>query len=736
MNHKIYIIIILSFFVNGSISAQQLKIKQGEKHYEYYSYSKSVKKLEEITDKTNDMKRKLANSYFRMLEYEKSEKYYAEIINSEEYTAEDVYNYSKVLSINQKYDDADIWMRIFHDMKTDDTRGKLYIENYKYLETIKEDKGYFTINNLAMNTEQEDFGTSYYKDKIVFASSRTGIQTIKREWNWNNLPYLNMFIAETDDSLEFKAIDHFRKKLNKKFHEGPVAFNKAGDYMVFTRNNYKQRSSDGIIKLEMYWADYNKEKDKWNKPVGMHFNNKEYSVGHASLNAVGDTMYFASDMPGGIGGVDIYMTTRKEEGGWNEPQNLGKPINTEGNEMFPFLHEQKSLFFASDGNVGLGGLDIYVTNISTKGFSEPQNLGVPVNSSYDDFAFIIDSALHTGYFSSNRIEGHGDDDIYRFILHKPFFKGKLLRGTARDKKGNILASVTVNLYNNDGDVIGTIVTDVDGKYEFVIEQDKYYSLDGTKPKYTKGKNTANSFTDEYIVIADLELTREPEFSLYCLISDAKTKEPLDSVEITMINNITNETTVIKTKESGDFFRKLKGKKLNDKLSYTLLLRRKGYLYKEFNYDQVLYRPGQYNMHEEMNFEMHKLEIGLDLGQLVDINPIYFDLDRSNIRPDAAIELDKIVKVMNEYPDMVVELGSHTDCRGSKRYNQSLSQRRATSSAKYIKARISKPERIYGKGYGENKLVNKCECEGSIRVPCTDEEHQANRRTEFTIIKID
>jgi outer membrane protein OmpA-like peptidoglycan-associated protein len=733
MNKIKLIIAISSLLIANEVFAQEMTLKKGENYYKTYSYSESIKKYEGITDKTTEINRRLAESYYNIGKFNKSEEYWAKVVADSSKTADDIYRYAAVLAMNKKYQESEKWMTEFNLLAANDKRGQLWVNNKGFYEKLQEEKGLFKIWALNINTEQQDFGTAYFKDKIVFASTRQPVQMIKKEWNWNELPFLDIYVAEIDSNLQFSSYEKFNKDINKKYHEGPATFNEKGDFMAFTRNNYLGKSKEGVIKLQLYTSEF--KDNKWQKPVSMSFNSNEYSVGHASLTQSGDTMYFASDMPGGIGGVDIYRIYRKNDGGWSNPENLGNRINTEGNEMFPFIHPEGMLFFASDGLLGLGGLDVFVSKVSANSFSEPENVGVPVNSNYDDFAFILDKKQESGYFSSNRPEGKGDDDIYNFLLLKPFRFGKLIRGTAMQPDSSVLSEVLVNLYDDKKNVIGTITTAENGKYEFEAEQDKNYSLDGVKNLYSGGKNTADTHTDEYVVIADLFLQKKPQFSLYCLVSDEKTGKPLDSVKITMSNNMDKTVDLILTPETGDFYRNLEGKKLNDSLSYKVTAERKGYLTKIQNYNQKLYREGQYNIHEVLNFKMDPVEEGSDLSKIVDVKPIYFDLGKHNIRPDAAKELDKIVKVMNENPDLEIELGSHTDCRGTATANMALSDRRAKSSAAYIQARISNPKRIYGKGYGESKLINHCECEGNRKVPCTEEEHQQNRRTEFKIIKM-
>ena len=191
----------------------------------------------------------------------------------------------------------------------------------------------------------------------------------------------------------------------------------------------------------------------------------------------------------------------------------------------------------------------------------------------------------------------------------------------------------------------------------------------------------------------------------------------------------------KTSQAGDFSKALENVKLNETLNYTVTLKKEGYLTKTVDFSKLVTKLEVINIHENLDVSLTKIEVGSDLAKLVDVKPIYFDMSKYNIRKDAAVELDKIVKIMNEYPSMIIELGSHTDCRGTIQQNQTLSDNRAKASADYIKSKITNPERISGKGYGEAKLVSDCPCEGTVKSKCSEEEHQKNRRTEFIIIKL-
>ncbi len=592
----------------------------------------------------------------------------------------------------------------------------------------------FVVKNININTDQADFGTAYYKGKIVYVSTREGVKGIRRTWDGNHLPFLDMYLADIESDNQLSNRRQFRKDINKKFHDGPATFSKDGKLMVFTRNNYQEKSSDDIVKLQLFYSSFNGE--LWSTPKGVHFNSKEYSVGQPSITADGKTMYFASDMPGGRGGTDLYKVFRNNDGSWGKPISLGEKINTPGKEMFPFVHANGMLFFSSTNHESTGGLDIFVCEIKDDGnFGKIKRLEEPMNGPTDDFALVLNDEMTKGFFSSNRIGGKGDDDVYSFDLLKPLTFGKSIEGIARDKDGNPMPGVQVILTDENNNIIETIVTGSGGEYSFSVDTDKKYKLNGSKEDYFDGSNLANTLGDDAVITADITLEKDPGFSLYCQITEKGNGKPIQGVKITLTDNLVDKSEVIMTDANADFRRGLEGRKINDRISYNLKFEKEGYLTKVETFNKLLTKPGQINIHEELDISMDKIDIGSDIGKIIDIKPIYFDINKDKIRPDAALELDKIVKVMNENPKLEIELGSHTDCRASAAYNQKLSDRRAKSSAEYVRKQITNPDRINGKGYGESKLVNKCECEGSKKVPCTEEEHQLNRRTEFKIIKM-
>ena len=729
MKRTIYSII--SFLLLGIVTtfAQEAKIEKSEKLFNGFAYHETIDKLENIDQKTTDMNRRLAESHFKIGQYEQAEQYYATVATASDKTADDVYDYVSVLRINQKYDEAEAQMANFAQMKPEDSRAILFLKDKNYTKDLLNDIGQIELHHLEMNTRQQDFGAIYCKDKIVFTSSGTKNKIIHREWNWNKLPFLDLKITELDENKQFKTAKTLDNTFDKKFHEGPASFNREGTFMAFTQNNYTGESTDHRIKLKIYFAS--NEIGQWSIGEPFEYNSNEHSVGHPALTADGKTMYFASDMPDGFGGVDIYVSHKNEEGGWTTPQNMGDKVNTEGNEMFPFVHENGLLFYSSNGQPGLGGLDIFVVTVFNDFKTAfPRNIGVPANSSNDDFAFVVNRGQTEGFLSSNRAGGKGNDDIYRFDLKKPFTPDNLVEGIAKTETGELLNNIYIQLYNSKGEVIDSVKTNDEGKFSFIVSEKGNYKIEGQKDKYAKAENSFE--VNQPITNVDLILNSWNPASLYCLIKDKVSQNPIDGVKITLRNQKTGKKEVLVTSSSGDVSKELDNK-INDWLDFDVTFEKEGYLTKSIAYKQQITEMKQYKLHEELDIGLidKGIEVGEKLNSLLELKPIYFDLDKADIRSDAATELDKVVRFMNENPSVYIELSSHTDCRASSAYNKRLSNRRAKSSIKYIKERVTNPKQISGKGYGESHLTNKCKDD----VECTDEEHQMNRRTEFVVVKM-
>lgn len=730
-----YLVLTLACLVTFGMFAQSGKLKKADNYFERVSYAYAAGIYEELLGSESDspeLKGKLAYSYLKMGENQKSVDMYAQMIESSASTLEDYYNYSYVLKLVGKYDESDKWMKKYSENVTADSRAKLFLANQDYKSKIESIQPFFSVENMELNSATSDFGgyLNPEENEFYFITARRNPLMVKDEWAWNEKGFLDIFYAPIEEDGSYGKVKKV-KKVNTKFHEGPVAFSNDGSIVYYTRDNVapgkKRRDDDRIQNLKLYIADVN-EKGKWVNEREFPYNSKNYSVGHPAITPDGKTMYLVSDMPGGFGGADIYKVDLLADGEFGEMVNLGEKINTEGQEMFPFIDSEGKLFFSSDGLPGLGGLDVFVAMLTEEGdIDAVENLGTPVNTRADDFALTLTKDLSKGYLSSNREGGQGGDDIYSLESLRPIVFGVMIKGKSLDKDGNIIPLAEIELKDADGNVVGTTTSDEEGNYSFSVDRNKDFALLGSKEEYFDGKNTTSTKTNEPVVYADVVLEKDPGISLLVVILDAKTGEPLEEVQVSLTDNMLDRTRNEVTPASGELIQPLYSKRLDDRGSYNITLQKEGYFTKTVTHNIHFTEPGQYRI-EEMLDPMVE-----DLAEMIQINPINFDLNKYNIRPDAAIELDKIVEIMNKYPNMIIELGAHTDCRASKAYNMRLSDNRAKASAEYIKKKISNPERIYGKGYGESRLLNHCECEGSYVVECSEEEHAINRRTEFKVI---
>lgn len=719
-------LLVIVLLVSSPSFSQYKKIIKGKKHYDNYLFQKSIRTLEKVDEKTIEVNRLLADAYRKIGDTKKAEEIYAAISKETNKSEGDLFNYASVLMMNKKYDKAEEVYLSISKLSETDGRLKTKNSNSKYYLDLLKDRDQYTIKNLEINSEEQDFAPTYYKNKLVITSSREGVVPIKRTWERNGLSFLDMYIAGINkESKEITTLEQFNEKSNFRFHDGPAAFNSRGNYMVFTRNNYNEKGENNLMGLQLY-ETWNVA-GKWKKPEPLHFNDKNYSVGQPTLTSDGKVMYFASNMPGGYGGTDLYKVERGDDGAWGKPVNLGSKINTEGNEMFPFIHfNREMLFFASDGHLGLGGLDVFVLQIRDDYISDIQNIGVPVNSSKDDFSFILDEKKKHGYFASNRDEGKGSDDIYAYDLLKPFNLGRKIVGVVVNEFAEPLPDAKVLLLDDERNIIEKYITNEQGEYQFNVVPNTDYVLNGSKDNYFVQTIDVSTAGESDIIPTEIELYRILKVALNGLVTDNENKSLLSDVTVMIVDNADGKTDTLTTDYKGEYSLDYGGKKLNTNLDFLIRFEKEGYLSKSVEYKELVREVGKYDILTGMD----KVKLGVDVAKLLNLKPIYFDFGKFDIRPDAAIELDKMVQVLLDNTTIEIELGAHTDCRGSDKANEKLSDKRAKASADYIKSRIDDPSRIYGKGYGEKVPVADCGC-----LDCTEEQHQLNRRTEFKIVKI-
>lgn len=487
-----YISIVLIGLLSLPILAQNGKIKSVENDYKDFAYVKTSEVLLEVANKgfkSSDLFQKLGNSFYFRNDMENASKWYAELMTmSDVIDPEYYFRYAMSLKGIGEYEESDKWMKKFNELNPKDTRGKAFLSKTDYKASIEElSRDDIEVENLDFNTEVSDFGTTEYENSIVFSSARGG----GRKYRWNEEPYLDIYSVEKTES-GFGEVTEIQGKVNTKFHESSAVFSPNGQYMFFTRNNFfnlkYKEDEGGVNRLQLYRATKS-EDGTWDEIHKVHFNSEEYSVAHPALNLEGNRLYFVSDMPGSFGQSDIYVVDVNDDGTLSQPENLGPAINTEGQESFPFVNTNGDLYFASNGYPGLGGYDVYkseeldkkVASGNNKNFPI-ENVGMPVNSQFDDFGYYENLVTKRAFFSSNREGGKGSDDIYTFVIPEC---EQLVAGTVVDKKtSELIPNATVILYDGEGNELNRMTVGEDAAFKFELDCEMEYLIRGEKETYT------------------------------------------------------------------------------------------------------------------------------------------------------------------------------------------------------------------------------------------------------------
>jgi outer membrane protein OmpA-like peptidoglycan-associated protein/tetratricopeptide (TPR) repeat protein len=503
---KSLLIFMLLFFGNNTLLSQEKKLKKAKEQYDKYQYidaQETYLKVAKKGYKGADLFMNLGDSYYFNSQFEEALKWYKELVNSypDQVEPEYYFRYAQTLKAVENYQESDTYMQKFAAANADDLRAKLFLDEPDYLKRIDFQSGRFEIENASVNSSFVEFGTAFYGKNIVFSSSRDTLIFKKAIHQWNGEAFLNLFEATYDSvNSNFSKIKRFDQKINSKFHESTPVFTKDTRTIYFTRNNFEEgklgRDQRGTNKLKIY-RSYKNPEGGWTTPQDLPFNSDEYSVAHPTLSSDEKTLYFSSDMPGGKGRSDLYEVAINDDGSFGAPKNLGGTINTEGKETFPFIGADGELYFSSDGHMGLGGLDVYVTKVNPQTDKEKLvvNVGKPINGPKDDFAFIIDENTKKGYFSSNREGGKGSDDIYSFTELEDLkdFCETTIAGLVTDKDTNeVLPETKVSIYDSNNNLIQSFVVGDEATYSQLVECESSYFVRAEKEEYNTLEKLVNT----------------------------------------------------------------------------------------------------------------------------------------------------------------------------------------------------------------------------------------------------
>jgi peptidoglycan-associated lipoprotein len=654
------ILVILLVINVDSAFAQSKKAVKAFSTFDAGEYYDAIDQFKDAYQKTADKKEKL-NMAFHIAECyrltnnpQQAELWYSKVIAKNFENPIAILRYAEALKMNEEYEEAKIQFQAYKELVPNDPRGAdgviscdLAVEWEEY------PNGYVVEEMKFLNTKFSDYSPFYARDdyqQLYFTSSREET-TGQSEHGGTGQGFADIFVSTMDRKGRWSTPVPLEEPVNTEAEEGTPALSSDYNTLYFTRCNVSKRKALGC---EIYTADRSGE--KWTKVQSLALESDSITVAHPAISSDELTLYFVSDMAGSIksyegrNSKDIWKVSRTSvSSDWGEPENLGSTINTPGDEVFPFVHHDGTLYFASNGHIGMGGLDIYKAVLNKAGEWEVENMQYPINSPSDDFGIVFESERESGFLSSSR-KGRGDDDIYSFIL--PPLK----------------------------------------------------------------------------------------FSITGIVKDEKTDEPIEDAVVKSISS-SGITLESKTGRDGSFKFMLVGG-----VDYVFIASREGYL-------KGKERETTKGLTQSTEFET---EIYLSpIDKPIEIENIFFELDKADLRPESIVSLDQLVETLNDNPNITIELGSHTDARASDAYNLDLSRRRAQSVVNYLISKNIARDRLIAKGYGEStpKIVDRKDNEAYPFLPVgtrlteeyinslKDEDQQEmahflNRRTEFKVIRTD
>ena len=639
MKKYIYIILVVSI----SAFSQEKALLKADKKYKLEQYIDAISIYEKLAKKgvgSIEIFERLGDSYYFNANYEKAFIWYQKLYElNANCSSEYLYRYAQCLKSIGNIDQAKIILELYSNKEKLEIRADLFHKFIGKANTDDKLSNAFKIKKLSINSSKSDYGGVLKGDTIVFSSARN--QTLANMmYKRTNQSFTNLYYSTINSSINIPEPKLFSKRTFSKFHEATPAFSKDGKTMYFTQNEVKTNNKGKVVNglYKIYKSMY--KNGEWSSPEIIKIEAHDQSrIAHPALSPDEKYLYFASDMKGTFGVSDIFKIKINGDGTYGKPENLGSKINTEGRESYPFVTKDNKLLFASDGQPGFGGFDIFALDLDNPN-ALPINVGNEINGPMDDFAMVWNRETRLGTFTSNRKGGMGDDDIYLIEEVNPFvFEIEVpLKGSLQDLiSKDFLPDAQLVLTDINDNIIATTKTDDKGKYSFdKIKTNQTYKIRIEKEGYeTQQKTVTVSRFDTDI-------------------------------------NIPFVVSAIQV----------------------------------------------------------KIDKGVDIATVIKFDQIYFDLDKSSIRDDAKVELKKIVEVLKTYPEIKIEIGSHTDARQSRKYNKILSQKRAESIVNYLVKRGISMSRLTATGYGESMLVNKC-ADGIV---CSEKDHQQNRRSTFIVVE--
>lgn len=735
------IITIIFCIISSSLFAQK---SQAEKKFKLYQYSEAIPLYKQYlekspTDYTATKNLALACKYTNNIAG--SIIAYRSVLKLNEAVADDWYEFVQLLRINGNLEEARLYA-IQYQTKSNGEKAQTLLKSIDMYDELMSGKNDYDITNKTLKDTLSVFAASYYQTVLIVTAENQ--QTGKSNWTGRGLTKLYLTDFNCNQLIPFAT------EVMTKNSDGPAAFSNDFSTMYFTTVNEKSLEEQDVNTRKLQITSAKLKQGKWERVDLFKYNNSKYNVAHAALKPDGSILVFSSDMPGGKGKMDLYYCTLLPDSTWSSPVNIAV-LNTSENELFPTFDASGNFYFSSTGLPGLGGLDIFVSKNKDTTFLLPQNLKAPINSVYDDFYLITDNNLKSGFISTNRFGSTERDDV-AFFSRKGGQSEKVMNTVAKvpdiprqpaeelkntppviaDKKTIIkikvldkytsipLPYVSVSLKDEANNIVFSGITDTMGN--LIVDEMPVgnYRVQGVLNDITTTIATITKDEFSNPLIEKTITHNDPRFTLSGIAVNTLNGPPVAGVTVTCTDTVSGKTKTVITNADGKFFFQLEQAR-----DYKIVGEKSKWLSSETIYATTKGLDRSTDL-----FVKIKLSIQQPTADdVIRLDKIYYDFDKCNIKPRAAEELNRLVKLMNDYPDMIIELSSHTDCRGSAQYNRSLSQCRADSAVAYILDKGISKKRIEAKGYGESKLINEC----ADGVDCSEEKHQQNRRTEMRIV---
>jgi outer membrane protein OmpA-like peptidoglycan-associated protein len=704
--------------LGGTIFAQDKTLSKADKYFVKQQYSQAASVYEKyLKTKAKDFyaSRQAALSYSKLGNESKAVSHWSAVAENNQATEQDKLSYARALLSANRAVDA---KKVFQDLSVSkDPVIANWVQAYTSGNNFYEDSALCKVIMIdGINTMQSEYSPVFYKNHILYTTEPKK-KPMRLFSPWKGDKYAAIYASVKDDSVSYDEGKVFNKQIQNKYYNGPLCFTPDDSTIYFTRaavmKDAKKKNPNGPLTQQIFYSAINSFGLAHEEIKPFLYNSLDYNCMQPTISKDGKKLYFASDMPGTLGGKDIFVCEWKD-GSWNKPVNLGPNINTAGDELYPHITPEGILHFASNGHAGMGGLDIFMADpTNDEKFQVAENAGYSINTQFDDFGIFILKEGNKGYLSSNRKSGTEDNDIYFFVNNKPrSFPAKIRFVDSFEVK-----SVPVKF----------TFKSAAGSSEETLDADKTFST-----RLKAGKEiTITASSDEY-VSRTFYKNIQPGDSLITIYMRPKSRKCIEGRIYDKDNNtpLAGVKVVIYDEEGNKYLDELTDASGNYSVCKLPL-------------DKPLYIGSQKKPDYFSNTDKFVIKKDSDIvkdiyaqkivvGKAMKIDNIYFDKGKFNVRADAAKELDKLVRLMKDNPEVIIELSSHTDCNGPAKQNLTLSDKRAKAAAAYIISKAVDSKRIKGKGYGETKLVNDCKCEGKVISECTEEQHAQNRRAEIKV----